>query len=153
MGVLYDYFRAPGEAEVRRWMDENDEASPVPDTSDGIELKSIDPCVILGQLVAFATGQEWTPDLTDERWVWPEDGEQNAGHEGPWVVVLGDGTRDVLAGVPADRMPALAEQWVTIEEFGGDADAEFAHEVVAEFAALASRAREHGESLYCWMSL
>jgi hypothetical protein len=153
VGVLFDYFRAPGEAEVRRHMDENDAFSPVPAPFDGIELKTIDPGVILGQLVGFATGQQWSTDLVDDRLIWPEGGEQDTEHEGPWVTVLDNRTRDVLAGIPSDRVPELAEQWSAVEEFGGFADQEFLREVVAGFTALATRAREHGESLYCWICL
>jgi hypothetical protein len=47
----------------------------------------------------------------------------------------------------------LAGRWASAEEFGGYADLEFLREVVAGFAALAVRARERGESLYCWSSL
>lgn len=82
MGVLYDYFRAPGVAEVRRHMDESD-FSPVPGTFDGIELKSIDPNVILGKLVGFVVGREWSSDLVHDRLIWPEGGEQDSSHEGP----------------------------------------------------------------------
>lgn len=153
MGVLFDYFRAPGVAEVRRHMDENDAFSPVPVTFDGIELKTIDPSVILGQLVGFVTDREWSTDLVDERLIWPEGGEQDMSHEGPWVTVLDDRTRNVLADIPADRVPELAERWATVEEFGGHADPEFLREVVADFTALAQRARERSESLYCWSSL
>lgn len=153
MGVLFDYFRAPSEADVRRQMDEDDAFSPVPATFDGIELKTIDPGVILGKLVAIATDQEWSTDLVDDRLIWPEGGEQDITHEGPWVSVLGNGVRDVLAGIPADRVPELAERWASVEEFGGYADQEFLRDVVADFIALALRAREQGESLYCWMSL
>ena len=134
-------------------MDDNDATSPVPGVFDGIELKTIDPCVILGKLVAFATDQEWRPDLVGERLIWPEGGEQDLAHEGPWVTVLDDRARDGLAGIPADQVPGLADRWATVEEFGGYADNEFLREVIADFAALATRAREHGESLHCWMSL
>jgi hypothetical protein len=153
MGVLYDYFRAPGVAEVRRHMDENDAFSPVPATFDGIELKTIDPSVILGKLVGVVTGREWSTDLVDDRLIWPEGGEQDLMHEGPWVTVLDDRARDVLAGIPADQVPALAERWAAVEEFRGYADPEFLREVLADFTALAAQARGQGESLYCWMSL
>ncbi|GIE01244.1 hypothetical protein Adu01nite_25940 [Paractinoplanes durhamensis] len=153
MGVLYDYFRAPGTAEVLAHMAEHDAFSPVPDTFDGIELKSIDPAVILARLVGFVTGRAWSVDLVDERLIWPEGGEQDMEHEGPWVSVLDDPSRDVLAGIPADRIPELADRWAAVEEFSGFADPEFLRDVIAEFAALATRARAHGESLYCWISL
>jgi hypothetical protein len=72
MGVLYDYFRAPGLAEVRGHLDANEAFSPVPGTFTGIELKNIDAGVILGHLVGFATGQGWSKDLARERLIWPE---------------------------------------------------------------------------------
>lgn len=152
MGVLYDYFRAPGEADVRRHLDENDASSPVPATFDGIELKTIDPTVVLGQLVAFATGREWSLEVVNDRPIWPA-GEPDAAHEGPWVSVLDDRARDALADIAADRAAELAVRWAAIEEFGGYADEEFLRETIVGFAGLASRAREHGESLYCWMCL
>ncbi|OJF15920.1 hypothetical protein EDD30_1270 [Couchioplanes caeruleus] len=153
MGVLFDYFRAPGVDEVRSHMNENDAFSPVPETFDGIELKTIDPGVILGRLLGFATGRDWSTDLVGDRLIWPEGGEQDTAHEGPWVTILGDRARDVLADMPAERLPELAERWATVEEFDGYGDPEFLREVLADFAALAGRARQHGESLYCWMSL
>jgi len=153
VGVLYDYFRTADEAEVVRHMDERDGFSPVPAVFDGIELKTIDPCVILGKLVAFATGQQWSSDLVDDRLIWPAGVQQDMTYEGPWVTALDDRARDLLAGIPADRVPELAGKWATVEEFGGFADHEFLREVVADFTALAVRARERGESIYCWMSL
>jgi hypothetical protein len=125
----------------------------VPATFDGIELKTIDPAVILGQLIAFAIGEDWRPGLAGERLIWPEGGEQDMSHEGPWVTVLGDRARDELAGIPADRIPELAERWAAVEEFAGLADAEFLRDVIADLTALARRAGADRESLYCWMSL
>ncbi|MEU4563173.1 hypothetical protein AB0F72_32750 [Actinoplanes sp. NPDC023936] len=153
MSSLYDYFRAPGAAAIREHMDENEADSPVPDTFDGIQLKTIDPSVILSQLIASAMGREWGTDLVDDRLVWPEDGEQDLEHEGPWVTALNDRCRDVLAGITADRVPELAEQWATVEEFGGYGDADYLRDVITDFVALAIRARERGESLYCWMTV
>ncbi|MEU8241258.1 hypothetical protein AB0C07_23685 [Actinoplanes missouriensis] len=153
MGVLYDYFRAPSVAAVRAHMDENEADSPLLGDFDGLALKTIDPSVILGQLVAFAMGREWGTDLVDDRLAWPENGEQDPEHEGPWVTVLDDRVRDVLAGIAADRVPELAERWAAVEEFGGFADADYLREVITDFTALATRAREQGESLYCWMTL
>jgi hypothetical protein len=153
MGVLTDYFRAPGVAEVRRHMDENDACSPVPATFDGVELKGMDPAVMLGKLVGFATGREWSTDLVDDRLIWPEGGEQDLAHEGPWVTVLGDRARDVLAGIPAALAPELAERWAGIEEFDGTGDPEFLRTVVTDLIALSARAREQRESLFCWICL
>jgi hypothetical protein len=153
MGVLFDYFRAPGVAEVRRHLDEHEASSPVPGTFDGIELKMIDPAVILRKLVCFVIGANSDANSVNERLIWPEGGEQDLAHEGPWVTALDDRSRDVLAGISADRIPELAARWATVEEFGGHADPEFLRDVVADLAALAVRAREHHESLYCWICL
>lgn len=153
MGVLYDYFRAPGVPEVRRHLDENDGSTPVPAPFDGLDLKSIDPGVILGRLIGFATAREWTVDLVADHLIWPEGAEQDMEYEGPWVTVLDDWARDVLAGIPAAQIPALAERWATIEEFSGHADPAFLSEALTDLITLATQARGHNESLYCWMSL
>jgi hypothetical protein len=150
MGVRYDYFRAPSATDVRRHMDENDASSPVPATFDGVELKTIDPSVALGMLIAFATDKEWSVDLVNERLIWPEGGEHDTEYGGPWANSLDDRVRDVLAGIPADHVSTLAKRWATIEEFNGRIDLDLLCEVIAEFTALAVRARENGESLYCW---
>jgi hypothetical protein len=58
MGVLYDYFRAPGPAAALRAMDRaggpltGDAAGE--SAFDGLDAKGIDPKVVLGQLVDLA---------------------------------------------------------------------------------------------------
>ncbi|BBH70801.1 hypothetical protein ACTI_74860 [Actinoplanes sp. OR16] len=153
MGILYDYFRAPGDDAVRRRLDENDAMSPLDDPFPGIALKTIDPTVILGQLIAAALGRGWDVDLMKDRLIWPEGGEQDPGHEGPWVTRLSDQARDALAGIPADRVPALAEQWATAEEFHGYGDPEYLREVITDFIALTMQAGERNEAVYCWICL
>ncbi len=76
MGVLCDYFRAPGVDEVRAFLDNNDGASPV-EAFDGIDLKWIDPGVILGRLVGLATDQEWSTGLVNDHLIWPAGAEQD----------------------------------------------------------------------------
>jgi hypothetical protein len=150
MGVLYDYFRAPDDAVVCRHMDDHEAASPLSGDFEGIDLKGIDPSVVLGQLVGFASGR---PHPVRDRLVWPAGGEPDPGHEGPWVTALPDLTRDVLADIRPDRIPELAERWSRIEEFGGYADVGSLREDIQEIAALAGKARQQGESLYCWICL
>ncbi|GLY05890.1 hypothetical protein [Actinoplanes sp. NBRC 101535] len=152
MGVLYDYFRAPALDEVRRLLDDTEGESPL-GTFDGLDLKSLEPSVAVGQLIAAVLDQEWTMSLVADRLIWPMSAETDPEYDGPWVTVLGDHARDVLAGIPADRVPALATQWATAEEFHGHGDPSFLATVIPELSALASRAREAGESLYCWSSL
>jgi len=158
MGVLTDYFRAPSVAAVLEQLAQRDGGPLVSEDSgssafDGVELKSVDPPVALGQLVAFAMDKAYSSDLVDDRLIWPEGGEQDPDHMGPWVAALDDHTRDALAGVPAQRVPDLAERWAAIEEFGGVIPVEDLRSAVARLTALARRARDNDESLYCWISL
>jgi hypothetical protein len=51
------------------------------------------------------------------------------------------------------RLRAPVRPWATVEEFRGDEDADYLREVIAGFIGLAARARQHGESLFCWVCL
>jgi hypothetical protein len=158
MGVLTDYFRAPGVAAVQEQMAARDGGPLVSQDSqssafDGVELKGIDPAVTLGRLVAFVMDTTYSSELVNDRLIWPEGGEQDTEHMGPWVVILDDQTRDTLAGVAAQRVPDLAERWTEIEEFGGMFTVDGLRSSVEQLTALARRARDSGESLYCWISL
>lgn len=158
MGVLYDYFRAADPVAVAALMDLHEATSPA--NLDGwptpvVELKAVDPTVVLGQLIGFITGAEHSGRLAGERLVWPAGGEQDVDHEGPWVTVLADAARDALAGLDAARLPELAARWARIEEFGGyrEGDEEFAAATIAELSGLCRAARDAGEHLFCWICL
>jgi hypothetical protein len=158
MSVLYNYFRAPSVAAVQRELAEHGGGPPVTASRessvfDGTELEGIAYAVALGQLVAFATDQPWSPDLIDDRLIWPEGDERDANYEGPWVVVLDDQVRDTIAGIQPQRVPELAERWAAIEEFHGSASPADLDLAVDVLIALATRAHTAGESLYCRMSL
>lgn len=158
MGVITDYFRAPGAAAVLEQMAQRDGGPLVTENSDssafdGVELKGVDPPVALGRLVAFAMDVVYRSDLVEDRLIWPEGGEQDTEHMGPWVVALDDRTRDTLADIPAQQVPDLAERWGAIEEFGGVMAVEGLRSAVDQLTALAGRARDSGQSLYCWISL
>jgi hypothetical protein len=157
VGILTDYFRAPSAAAVLEQMVQRDGGPLVcgdgeSSAFDGVELKSVDPAVAFGQLVAFATDEVDDSDRVDIRLIWPE-GEHDPEHMGPWVVALDDQARDALAGVPVQRVSDLAERWASIEEFGGLFPAEGLRSAIEQLIALARRARDNDESLYCWMSL
>src|SRR5204862_5793274 len=129
-------------------------------------LKSIDPIVIVGQLVAAAADVEytvdtvrttgvWSPDITP--WPGMEDGEPTPdsdweGVTGPWVEELDDRARDVLADVEDSRVANLAEQWARIEEFGASTTGAELEPIVEDLIGLARRARKAGDHLYCWSS-
>ena len=145
--MLTDYFRAPSVAAAQQQFTAHDGASPL-DAFDGADLKNLDPTLILGQFVALATDRPFSVDLIETNLIW-----EGPSSEGPWVIVFDDQVRDTLAGVSADRLPALTEQWATIEEFHGQIEPPHLRAVAEQLMALASRAREAGEPLFCWLSL
>jgi hypothetical protein len=171
MGVLYDYFRAPGPAAVLRAMDRaggpltGDAAGE--SAFDGLDAKGIDPKVVLGQLVAFIRDVPWSVDVvaTDTLWpppetrpasreAWGELPEDSPWMTGPWLERLGADACDALAGVGDDRLPALAGPWAGIEEFGSiGPEPEVLLELLGQLVDLARRARASGDQLYCWMCL
>ncbi|MEU7928884.1 hypothetical protein [Micromonospora sp. NPDC049107] len=159
MGVLYDYFRARDDEAVVKLMASTDGGPVVRDegsaVEDAVDGKGIDPAVVLGQVVSFALDVPWKADLVGERLVWPEGAGEDREYEGPWVVVLSDRTRDVLAEIPDDRLPGLAEQWSHIEELSrySDVRPEVMLSRLREFVGLARRARTNEESIYCWICL
>ncbi len=108
--------------------------------------------MILGKLVGFVIGREWSTDLVDARLIWPEAASRTwstraVGHRSERQCPRRARRHRGRAGAGAG--------WAvgTIEEFSRPADVEFLSGLVSDFVALAVRAREHDESLYCWMCL
>ncbi|SNY56055.1 hypothetical protein [Paractinoplanes atraurantiacus] len=110
MGVLTDYFRAPSAAAVQQELT-MDEGGPLTTVYDTVEAKGIDPTVVLGQLIGFIRDEPWHPRIVDDRLIWPEGGEQDTSHEGPWTTILDNETRDTLASLDPARVPSLAARW------------------------------------------
>ncbi|MFD8701204.1 hypothetical protein ACFV1W_01095 [Kitasatospora sp. NPDC059648] len=166
MGVLTDYFRAPGAAAVVRALELTEGSRPgfgeVSDGAfDGVMAKGVDPAVLLGQFVAAIRAEPWRADLVGQKPVWPttappgRDGpwdEDDPWASGPWVVELDDAARDALAEARDDRIPAAVARWAEAEEWGG-ADPAQLLPLAEGLIALARRARTAGERLYCWICL
>jgi hypothetical protein len=166
VGVLYDYFRAPDAKTAERAMDSVGGPCFAEPPFDVVETKSVDPVVVLGQLVAFIRKVPWEPNIVNMTTVWPppesapktqaaydklpEDSQWKAG---PWLEELDLQVRDTLASVDDKRLPTLAAQWSAIEEFGGNSDIEVSRRLILDLNRLARDAREHGDLLYCWMCL
>ena len=153
MGVLCDYFRAADDAAATSLMEQTD-GGPVAVAGDGlldaIDLKGIEPHVILGQLVALAADVPWHPHVVDTELLW------SGGDEGPWMMSIEDTARDTLAAiVPGASTSELSAQWGRIEELAssGPLPPEHLVPIIEEIAGLARRARDAGEHLYCWCSL
>jgi hypothetical protein len=158
MGVICDYFRA-ADAEYAVLAVAS---GPLSSGFDTVEAKGIDPAVMLGQLVAFIRGTQSSPDTV----VWPPPKMKPTGKDaydqllqnspwrtGPWLFELSVETRDALALVDDARLPELAGQWATIEEFSRSVNGDSLMPLLKELVGLARRAQKNSEPLYCWCSL
>lgn len=163
--VLVDYFRAADDDEARR-------VSLLPGGPlgrdgmsqgiDGLALKNMDSRVVMGKLFALVLDVEWSAKLIESAHVWPTSPQPRAGDEvhegspwaeGPWVEDLGRVFRDAFAGVDDCRLAQICERWWPIEELPGMGDLAWAVEIAKSFVALARRARDAGQSVYCWSCL
>jgi hypothetical protein len=149
VGVLYDYFRAPDASTAAAVLERlGGPTTPDPDAPllDAVAAKGFEPTVMLGTLQSLLTGVPY--DELPEGELLVMEGE-----DGPWVWQLSEELRDALADAPAGRLPAVAEQWVRTEEFWDQATAAEVLPFLGEVTALARRARQAGERLYCWICL
>jgi hypothetical protein len=149
VGVLFDYFRAPDASTAVAVLERvGGPTSPDPDAPvlDAMAAKGFEPEVMLRTLPSLLTGVPYEQ--------LPE-GELLAtgGEDGPWIARLSEELRDALADAQPSRLPAVAEQWVRTEEFWDQATAIEVLPFLGEVTALAGRARQAGERLYCWMCL
>jgi len=76
----------------------------------------------------------------------------DGGPDGPWLVALRRQLQEELMSTPPDRWHAVAERWVATDELVG-MPVDVAVSFLEELAALARRAGEHSQRLYCWVSL
>jgi hypothetical protein len=149
VGVLYDYFRAPDASTAAAVLERlGGPTTPDPDAPllDAVAAKGFEPTVMLGTLQSLLTGVPY--DELPEGELLVMEGE-----DGPWVWQLSEELRDALADAPAGRLPAVAEQWVRTEEFWDQATAAEVLPFLGAVTALARRARQAGERLYCWICL
>jgi hypothetical protein len=147
MGVLFDYFRASDAATAAAVLERlggpRDPEAPVLDAVAG---KGFEPEVMMRTLQSLLTGVPY--DQLPEGQLLAMEGE-----DGPWIEQLSEELRDALAEVQAGRLPAVAEQWVGTEEFWDGATAAEVLPFLGAVTALARRARQAGERLYCWICL
>jgi hypothetical protein len=147
VGVLFDYFRAPdastAAAVLERLGGPRDPDAPLLDAVAG---KGFEPEVMLRKLQSLLTGVPYE-ELPEAELLAME------GKDGPWIVQLSEELRDALADAQASRLPAVAERWVRTEEFWDQATTAEVLPFLGEVTALARRARQAGERLYCWICL
>jgi hypothetical protein len=147
VGVLFDYFRAPNAstaaAVLERFAGPRDPGAPPMDAVFG---KGFEPAVTMVRLHSLLTGIPYD-ELPTVELVAME------GEDGPWIEQLSEELGDALADARPSRLPAVAEQWVRTEEFWDQPPAAEVLPFLGEITALARRARQAGERLYCWICL
>jgi hypothetical protein len=148
VGVLFDYFRAPdastAAAVLERLGGPRDPEAPL----DAVAGKGFEPAVMLRKLQSLLTGVPYDQLPEAEVELLAMEGE-----DGPWIVQLSEELRDALADAQPSRLPAVAEQWVRTEEFWEQPPAAEVLPFLGEVTALARRARQADERLYCWICL
>ena len=149
MGVLYDYFRAPDASTAAAVLERVGGPMGGPDAPvlDAVDGKGIDPEVMMRTLQSLLT------EVPYDELPWGEMLAMSDDANGPWIMQLSEELRDALADAQASRLPAVAEQWVRTEEFWDQATAAEVLPFLGEVTAMARRARQAGERLYCWSSL
>jgi hypothetical protein len=99
----------------------------------------------LGTLESIMTGCSYDAVTDQPRHCHPiTDASQEA-----FVVTVTDTMRDALAHADAGHLSAAARAWARTDELRGVA-AQDLLKLLEAFAALARRAVEHGQRLYCW---
>ncbi|MFC5727951.1 MULTISPECIES: hypothetical protein [Nocardioides] len=173
MGVLFDYFAAPDDADAAATIDriggpaKPGTAAPLParrglfrrspkeveTVREGADYATvadtgIDPVVQGGTLEELLTGRPYEEIEQDPRW-----GHSLATRDGGerQVLTLTDGLVDALAQADADRLAAVAVPWSQTEEFWGVGDPEELTSVLRALSRLAREARSRNETVYCWV--
>ncbi|MEU8244789.1 hypothetical protein [Nonomuraea sp. NPDC048916] len=165
MSAMHDYYRAPDTATATWRPDElRAPAKPLPDAPlfDVVETKWVDPNGSLGNLVAVIKGVPYSNDMvetvtlypppegapkTEDEWLaLPEDSPYK---EGPEIEQLSVISRDALAEVDDARLPEVARRW-TVEPLSSFHEGDDVVDLVNELVALARRAKESDQLLYCW---
>ena len=154
MGIVTDYFAAPSDALAATVLREP--AGPSTPTRgsgqplfDTVSLPSIEPFVMLGTLTTLLSGRPYG-EVTSR----PRHGSLviDAGHEGPWVVTVGDDLADELAACSPARLTEVAWRWSRSTELSAIPADQVVDGVLA-LGELAARADQVRHRLYCWTRL
>ena len=172
MGVLFDYFAAPSDADaagaidrplgpaeptptesgglLSRWRRLEDDVSTSGEAFPTVQATGIDPVVQCGTLEALLTGRHYDQVTEDPRWgqvlVTSEAGDRLVG-------TLTDSLVDALARANPEDLTAVAGPWSRTEEFDGAGDPDLLAAVLRELSDLAVSARLRGWKVYSWTSV
>jgi hypothetical protein len=157
VGVLFDYFRAEDDARARatRELLGGPLSADAMPAFDGVATKGVFPDPHLEQLVAHVARVPYERGPRTSWGLWPPpDTPPPTDESSPWltdpsVERLATRIRDSLADIEADDIARLAEVWAPDISHPVDAAAA----TITGLAALAHRARESDQDLYCWSSL
>lgn len=164
MGLLTDYFAAtpeqaaavdirtgptgPADESARQDAFSVDGTTRTPPRiEDVLAVTGVEPTVTMATLEAILTGAEDMDIIEGD-----VESIANGGPEGPWLVALRPQLQAALLLTPPGGWQAVAERWVATEELVGT-PASAAVSFLEELAALARRASDRGQRLYCWVSL
>ncbi|CAN7217412.1 hypothetical protein [Knoellia sp. LjRoot47] len=150
MSVLFDYFAAPSD-EIAAAVVDRDGGPAAQHGAEGFDTVTgwgIDPVVQLGTLESLLTGRSYDEVVEDAR-----SGQTLAVRDGGERLVLAvtDGLTAALVGAGSERLASVAPQWSQTEEFWGGADPADLAEFLDQLSALAERASESGQRIYCWV--
>jgi hypothetical protein len=143
MGLLTYYFAATPERAAAIDI-QNGPTGP----EDVLAVSGVEPNVTMATLEAILTGADGMK-IIDQGNVKPiADG----GPDGPWLIALRPQLHEALLTTVPDGWHAVAERWVATDELAG-MPVDVAVSFLEKLAALAGRASEHSQRLYCWVSL
>ena len=117
---------------------------------DTVELKGVDPIVMISTLEFVLTGvayQEIIAGPRAGRVLDSRDGGERL------VIALSDGIQEALASADRETIDRVAPVWLRTDEFAmspGWSVAEVSN-VVRDLSSLARRSKERGDKLYCWV--
>lgn len=142
---LMDYFSAASDSQAARVTPGN--GGPTRLGFDVLDLKGIDPTVMLTVLESILTGRPEDEVAEDARQSHPVVESASA-----LVVTVTDTLRDALATADERALRDAAAEWSTMEELEGS-DPENLADALKLLADLSRRAIARDHRLYCWWSL
>jgi hypothetical protein len=142
---LMDYFSAATDSQAARVTPGN--GGPTRLGFDVLDLKGIDPTVMLTVLESILTGRSEDEVAEDER-----QSHLVVESDDALVVTVTDTLRDALAGSDEQTLREAAREWATMEELEGS-DPEQLADALKLLADLSRRAVGRDHRLYCWWSL
>ena len=144
MGLRIEYFAASDDIAAARLLDADDAADAI-DGSPRLTAGPIDPVVLLGSLEEFVVGRSFEEQLSD-----PDSrrivADQNGGAR--LIIRIDDALVAALGSLDRDRVPELAGQWASAEEFGSDVNVALLEEFIGQLSHLSAEAVTTGH-LYC----